>query len=102
MTLLTVMIAVFVLNLPFGYWRHTTRKFSLPWVLAVHLPVPGVVALRLLSGLGFELYTFPLLIASFFAGQFTGARLHAWMHGHARVTVTGCLVMDLYHTLRRG
>ncbi|MBR9974661.1 MAG: hypothetical protein KFF77_03700 [Bacteroidetes bacterium] len=102
MTIVTVMIAVFALNLPFGYWRSTTRKYSLPWVLAVHLPVPGVIALRLFSGIGFELYTVPLLVASFFAGQYAGARLHAWIHEHSRIDATGCLVMDLYHSLRRG
>ena len=100
MMLIAVILAVFVLNLPFGYWRSSARKFSLPWVLAVHLPVPGVIALRLFSGLGYELYTYPLLIGAFFAGQYAGARLHAWMHEHSRIDATGCLVMDLYHSLR--
>lgn len=100
MILIAVMMAVFALNLPFGYWRGTTRKYSIPWVLAVHLPVPGVVALRLLSGLGFELYTFPILVLAFFAGQFAGARLHTWMHEHSAIDATGCLVMDIYHSIR--
>jgi hypothetical protein len=100
MMLIAVILAVFVLNLPFGYWRSNTRKFSLPWVLAVHLPVPGVIALRLFSGLGYGLYTYPLLIGAFFAGQYAGARLRSWMHEHSRIDATGCLVMDLYHSLR--
>lgn len=99
MILLAVMIAVFALNVPFGYWRSTTRKFSVPWVLSVHLPVPGVIALRLVSGLGFQLYTFPLLIGAFFTGQYFGSRLHAWMQTRARIDATGCLVMDLYHSI---
>jgi hypothetical protein len=101
MILLIIIIAVFAINLPFGYWRSTTRKFSLPWVLSVHVPVPAVIALRVLSGMGWQLYTFPLLIGAFFSGQYIGARLHALMNRNTRLTATGCLVMDLYHSLDR-
>jgi len=70
-----VAVAVFVLNLPFGAWRARTRKFSLPWFLAVHAPVPLVVALRVAAGLGWHLVTFPVLIGAFFLGQLAGASL---------------------------
>ncbi len=70
-----VALAVFVLNLPFGYWRGGVRKFSLAWFLSVHLPVPLVIGLRFLSGLGFQLYTYPVLVGAFFAGQFVGGRI---------------------------
>jgi hypothetical protein len=70
-----VAAAVFALNLPFGYWRAGVRKFSPAWFFAVHLPVPGVVALRYLSGLGFQLYTYPVLVLAYFAGQFVGGRV---------------------------
>jgi hypothetical protein len=63
---------VFLLNLPFGYWRSRSRKFSLQWILAIHAPVPLVVACRILLGLGWHLVTFPVLIGAFFAGQFAG------------------------------
>lgn len=102
MILLAVMIGVFTLNVPFGYWRSTTRKFSVPWVLSVHLPVPGMIALRVFSGLGWQIYTFPLIIGAFFAGQFFGSRLHAWMQARARIDATGCLVMDVFRSLRQG
>ena len=72
--LLIIAIAVVLLNLPFGFWRAGTRKFSLPWILAVHLPVPFVIALRIGSGLGFQLYTFPVMIGAYFTGQFLGGR----------------------------
>ena len=72
-TLVLVALAVFALNLPFGYWRAGVRKFSAAWFFAVHLPVPGVVALRLLSGLGFELITYPVLASSPAAGCTGGA-----------------------------
>ena len=75
MRLALVAFAVFVLNVPFGYWRAGTRKFSWQWILAIHLPVPLVIALRVFSGLGFQLWSFPLMVAAFFLGQFCGARL---------------------------
>jgi hypothetical protein len=73
-----VALAVLLLNLPFGFWRDGTNRFTLPWFLAVHLPVPVVVGLRILSKLGWRLTTFPVLIGSFFLGQFLGGKIHQW------------------------
>jgi hypothetical protein len=73
--LATVALLVFLLNLPFGYWRARVPKFSWRWILAIHLPVPFVVALRVWSGLGWQWTSFPVLIAAFFFGQWAGARL---------------------------
>ena len=64
--------AVLILNLPFGYWRAGAHRFSRPWLLAVHVPVPLVVALRMASGLGWRLWTFPVMVGAFFAGQYLG------------------------------
>jgi hypothetical protein len=66
---------VFLINIPFGYWRSRVRKFSRQWLLAIHLPVPLVVVCRIFMGLGWHLSTFPVLIGAFFAGQFAGGKL---------------------------
>ena len=71
----SVVAAVLVLNLPFGFWRASVPRFSRSWLLAVHVPVPIVVGLRLLSGLGFQLYTFPVMVGAFFGGQLIGGTL---------------------------
>jgi F0F1-type ATP synthase membrane subunit a len=76
--LATVALAVLVLNFPFGFWRAGVRRFTLPWFLAVHAPVPVVVGLRVLSGLGWQLSTVPVLAGAFLAGQFLGGRLRYW------------------------
>jgi hypothetical protein len=73
--LLLIAFCVFLLNLPFGHWRSRVKKFSLQWILAVHLPVPGVIALRVYSGLGWQFISFPILIAAFFLGQFLGGKI---------------------------
>lgn len=75
MTLWIDAIIVFLLNLPFGFWRARVRKFSWQWVMAIHLPVPLIITLRFYSGLGFRFVTFPVLIGAFFLGQFAGGKL---------------------------
>jgi hypothetical protein len=95
MKLLNVAAAVSLLNLPFGYWRANAGKFTRQWFLAVHLPVPFIITLRVLSGLGWQLATFPVMIGAFFSGQFAGGRLHLWLKNHTRIPVSACLIWDL-------
>jgi hypothetical protein len=67
---------IFLLNLPFGYWRGHVRPFSFPWILAVHLPLPLVIIVRILGGVGWHIKTFPLLAGAYFAGQYLGGNLY--------------------------
>ena len=73
--LLLVAASVLVVNLPFGFWRAGVPRFSRPWFVAVHLPVPLVILLRWASGLGFQLATFPVMVGAYFAGQLAGGML---------------------------
>jgi hypothetical protein len=73
--MIIAVVLTFLVNLPFGYWRAGTRKFSGTWFLAVHGPVPLVVAVRLGLGLPFQWTTLPPLVAAYFAGQIAGARM---------------------------
>ena len=75
MKLLAVAAVVFLINLPFGYWRAQVPARSRQWFLAIHLPVPLVIALRVLSGLGWQLASFPVLVGAFFLGQYVGGKL---------------------------
>lgn len=70
-----VAAAVLVLNIPFGAWRAGVPKFSRSWFLAVHLPVPLVVALRLSFELGWQPLTLVVLAGAFFLGQLLGGLL---------------------------
>ena len=81
MSLWTVALLVFLLNLPFGYWRASVRKLSGSWFLAVLLPVPLVIALIIFLGLGWKLITFPVLVGAFFLGQFVGGRVRNIIQG---------------------
>jgi hypothetical protein len=96
MNLLLVTLAVFLINLPFGYWRANVYKYSLQWALAIHLPIPFIIFLRLSSGIGFQLYTYPILIAAFFMGQLIGSKLYLHRKQNGNLPLTSCLVMDIY------
>ena len=74
LNLALVALAVFLLNLPCGWWRQGAPRFSLSWILAVHLPLPFVIGLRWLGGIGFHWSTYPVLVAAYMAGQYLGAR----------------------------
>ena len=73
MNLAIVSFAVAFVNMPFGYWRASVRKFSLQWFLAVHIPVPVIIVLRIFGGIGFAFYTYIFMISAFFIGQQIGA-----------------------------
>ncbi len=81
MSLWTVALVVFLLNLPFGYWRASVRKLSRQWLLAVHLPVPLVIALRVFARLGWRPASFPVLVGAFFLGQLVGGKLRHLIEG---------------------
>ncbi len=101
MNLISVAFIVFLLNLPFGYWRANVKKFSRPWFLSVHAPVPLVIALRVFSGLGWQLITFPVMIGAFFVGQVAGSGLHHLRSNRPGSTVSSCLVLDLLGNERK-
>ncbi len=95
MTLWSVAALTALVNMPFGYWRANADRFTRQWFLAIHLPVPLVIGLRLASGLGFHFSTFPVMIAAFFMGQLAGGQLHGMLKKHTSLRVSACLVWDL-------
>ena len=93
--LIIVALLVFILNIPFGYWRANVKRFSKQWFLAIHIPVPFIVALRILSEIGFAWYTYVFLVGAFFLGQKLGSVLINWIHKRCKQE-SSCIVMDLY------
>lgn len=93
-TLYLISLVVLVLNIPFGYWRANVKDYSFQWFLAVHIPVPFIIALRIFSEIGFAWYTYVFLISAFFIGQKTGGIIHKYMEKIK--DVSSCLIMDLF------
>lgn len=63
----------FGVNLPLGYLRETSRKFSLRWFVLIHLSIPFIIVLRLFLGFGWQIIPFTLACAV--AGQLVGGRI---------------------------
>ena len=71
--LAALLIFSFGANLPLGYLRETSRRFSLHWFVLVHLSIPFIVALRSMFGFGWQVI--PLTFCCAIAGQVIGSRL---------------------------
>ena len=99
MKLLLISLLVFAFNIPFGYWRSNVKAYSLQWFLAIHIPVPFIIALRLVSEIGFAWFTYVFLVTAFFLGQKTGSVVMKMIH-RACQQASSCLVMDLMRCIR--
>ena len=102
MRLLLIALIVFLFNIPFGYWRTNVKKFSLQWVLAIHIPVPFVILLRIYGDIGFELYTYPIIVGVFFLGQYGGKRIFQYLKNKNKEALSSCLIMDYYRIICSG
>lgn len=70
---LLLMFLAFALNVPFGYLRARSRKYSFRWFLWIHLPVPFIILSRLVTSTDYRII--PLLLIASLAGQFLGGRI---------------------------
>lgn len=68
----------FVINIPLGMWRETTRKFSIAWFVAIHASIPLIIYLRVI----FEIsnWWIPVNIVLAVLGQLIGSRLQRRRH----------------------
>ena len=69
-TVILIALLAFIINIPFGYLRNKTRKFSARWFLYVHLSIPLIIAARLLSHTDYRYI--PIFILAAVAGQILG------------------------------
>lgn len=71
--LIILLIFAFGVNLPLGYMRETSRKYSLRWFVLIHLSIPFIIALRMVEG--FSWHLIPLTILMAVAGQIVGGQM---------------------------
>jgi hypothetical protein len=62
----------------------------------VHAPVTFVILFRISADIGFELYTYPLFIVSFFLGQYFGSKIYLYRSDFYDDPLSSCLVIDTY------
>lgn len=71
---LTILLATaFIVNLPLGWLRQGTARYSWRWFLYIHLSIPLIIALRL--ALNFSWQLIPLTILCAIVGQLLGGQL---------------------------
>jgi uncharacterized membrane protein AbrB (regulator of aidB expression) len=100
MNIVIAAVLIIFINIPFGYWRADVKRFSAQWISAIHIPVLIAVLLRIYTNIGFELYTYPILVAAYFLGQFIGSKIYIRRVALELEPVTSCLVMDVYRNLK--
>ena len=71
--LAALIVFAFGINLPLGYLRATSRKFTFRWFFLIHLSIPFIIALRSMFGFGWPLI--PVTLACAVGGQIVGGRL---------------------------
>ncbi len=71
--LVVLLLFSFGANLPLGFLRETSRKYSLHWFVLIHLSIPFIIALRFMFGFHWQVIPFTIFCAA--AGQLTGGRI---------------------------
>lgn len=74
-TALISMLAFAILsNIPLGYLRMGSPKYSLRWFVYIHLSVPFIIGLRITNNISWQVIPFSIGLAV--AGQMIGSRLY--------------------------
>ncbi len=71
MDLLLVALLVLLINIIFGYWRSNTRRFSIRWLMVIHIPIALAIGIRLLL-LEWNWAMIPIFAVVFSVGQYAG------------------------------
>ena len=79
LSLIGLILIAITINLPLGYLRQATRKFSLSWYFYIHISIPVIIFLRIKGGYSWRFI--PLTLMGAFAGQFIGGRLRKRRQG---------------------
>ncbi len=95
-----LLIGIYALNLPFGYWRRNTKKFSKEWILAIHTPVPIVFLMRIWAGV--PILHIPIFVLFFFLGQFSGGKIRLKVERKlsGKLPLSNCMVLDFIRIAR--
>ena len=72
--ILALFIFTLLINLPFGYFRSKTKRYSLRWFLYIHIPIPLIFIARTLSHIEFRYI--PIFILAALAGQILGGKFN--------------------------
>lgn len=69
-----LMLMAVAVNIPMGYQRQASRKFSPAWWFYIHISIPLIIYARVKTGLGLQFM--PFTLAGAVTGQMIGGRLY--------------------------
>ena len=75
---ISLLLFAFFSNIPQGYLRMGSPKYSLRWFVYIHLSVPFIVGLRVANNISWQMIPFSIALAV--AGQMIGSRLYRRSH----------------------
>ena len=61
-------------NIPLGYLRMSSPRFSVRWFVFIHLSIPFIIGLRLANDISWRAVPFTIALAV--AGQMIGSRIY--------------------------
>jgi len=72
--LISILCFAFFSNIPLGYLRMGSPRFSARWFVFIHLSIPFIVGLRLANDISWRAVPFTIALAV--AGQMIGSRIY--------------------------
>lgn len=72
-SILLLFVLTLLINLPFGVGRARSKRYSFRWFLFIHLPIPLIFFMRMLSHV--EMKYIPVLAVAALLGQVIGGRV---------------------------
>ena len=76
--LISLLLFALFSNIPLGYLRMGSPKYSLRWFVYIHLSVPFIIGLRIANNISWQMVPFSIALAV--AGQMIGSRLYRRSH----------------------
>ena len=74
MALISLLAFALLGNIPLGYLRMGSQKYSVRWFVYIHLSVPFIIGLRISNNISWQVIPFSIALAV--AGQMVGSRLY--------------------------
>ena len=75
---ISLLLFAFFSNIPLGYLRMGSPKYSVRWFVYIHLSVPFIIGLRIANNISWQMIPFSIALAV--AGQMIGSRLYRRSH----------------------
>ena len=77
-TVISLLLFALFSNIPLGYLRMGSPKYSVRWFVYIHLSVPFIIGLRIANNISWQMIPFSIALAV--VGQMIGSRIYRRSH----------------------